>query len=167
MRHRHTSQHGHRAGLTLIETLAAVALLAAIAAACAAAFRDLRQASERERACRRTPCLATPVADALVERPSRLGLTTLSDLGGSPRTLSPDSELEAAIRDLRVAAGLPGQARDDAPIKAHTLRSRPMRTAPISPRAHVRRVPTPHWLIVEVDGNVAVRCILIAEEAAP
>ena len=161
------SRRGQRPGLTLVETLAAVALLAAISGACATAFRDLRATSNESAAHQRVSGLAHLVAEALVKQPSRFGLNDLADLAESPRALTPDPELDAAMREIRCAGGSPGQDQAANSITARTLRSGPSANLSNSAPTRARRAPAPHWLIVEVDGDVAVRCVLIAEEPAP
>ena len=165
--------HVHpRSGLTLVETLAAVVLLALIAAACAATFRDLRHDAER----RVAVGAALPVgsaevaAEALLDDPGRCGLASLSELVSERRVLNPDPELRATLESLSSWAPVSRYGRPPLAIHAWRVVSRGSYIdASSGGQSHGAPVlgPTPCWLVIDVGGDIATRCVLLSPEPAP
>lgn len=165
-----------RAGLTLLEMLAASTLLASVAVACAGLLGALARSEERRQVERSGSgqAWAEVLARELVADWTQFGLAGLGELSGEPQALGvgdallermngagrvPSSELFPHVEEpgcprLVLARSVPAAVPERSDRRGVGGRVRPRRTVEL------------RWLIVEVDGGYAVRLVEVAAERA-
>lgn len=153
----------HRA-LTLVETLAAIALLAIIAVACARLLQPARasspDSSHAAAAGRPIPGAATVLAAILIYRPADLGVPNLAQVPHTPARLAPTAQTADRLRSLGIDAReahawlVPIPHPHSAIVSAGS----PGPSTTIPPRPDSQG-SAPHWLIVQLADDIAVRCV--------
>lgn len=132
-------------GLTILETVAAAALLALLGATGASLLIDARQRLERPEGMITTHDLAR-LADLLVEQPEEAGFAgTIEEMNGATLTWPDDFELPeappVALRFVETSGFTAVQAEDNASEK-----------------------PRRAWVALECDGLAVARWIVLPQE---
>lgn len=162
-----------RSGLTLIETLAAVALLAAIASATLGTLRGLRTraASPSHDASEPPAGTSEIIADALLQSPGRFGLQSHRDLVARPTPLTLDDQLILSCTQL-ARLGEPHLNPRLTPAARAWIVESPG-TEPAS-RTTSRSGDRPRhtmapcgWLVVQIGDDIATRAVVLSPRPTP
>ena len=158
-----TAPHAHdrrRSGLTLVETLAATALLATIAAACAALLGDIRKAADDRRLTEeaRVSGCADALIESIMERPQMAGVRELASLSDHPtRVHLTQADLGAVLARLGSTQALTQPSERVPDVSAWLVPSSVIAVPGVA--APLNRPGRDAWLCVQVGDELAIRAV--------
>lgn len=156
-----------RSGLTLVETLLAIALLAAIASTCLGMISGLKRRVESLDGAGLPAGVARVVIDELVRSPDRFGLGSLYELTVRPTELTLDEQF-LCLSDQAARHATPPRGRATPVARAWIVQSsNGDRGDGVERRSDRLRDAVPCWLLVQVDDDIAACCIMARSEDRP